>query len=57
VSAKNWAVVVLAVIVLCLAVGFALAASLKFLLIGIAVVVAVSATYLAGRLDNRGGDG
>jgi hypothetical protein len=57
VSAKSWAAAVLAVVVLCLLVGIAFAASLDFLLIAVAVVVALSATYFAGRLDKRSGDG
>lgn len=56
-SAKSWAAAVLAVVVLCLLVGIAFAASLDFLLIAVAVVVALSATYFAGRLDRRSGDG
>jgi hypothetical protein len=57
VSAKSWIAVVLAVVALCVAVGFAVAASLDFVFLGLAVVVAVSATYFAGRLDKRRGDG
>jgi hypothetical protein len=57
VSAKSWAVVALAVVALGAAIGLAVAASLEFLLIGVAVVVALSATYFAGRLDKPGGEG
>jgi hypothetical protein len=57
VSAKSWVAVILAVVALCVAVGFAVAASLDFVFLGLAVVVAVSATYFAGRLDKRRGDG
>ena len=56
-SAKSWAVVALAVVALGAAIGLAVAASLEFLLIGVAVVVALSATYFAGRLDKPGGEG
>ena len=56
-SAKSWVAVVLAVVALCVAVGFAVAASLDFVFLGLAVVVAVSATYFAGRLDKRRGGG
>ena len=47
----------LAVVALGAAIGLAVAASLEFLLIGVAVVVALSATYFAGRLDEPGGEG
>ena len=56
-SAKSWAVGVLAVIALCLVVGLALAANLDFVLIGLAIVAALVATYLVGRRDNPDGDG
>jgi len=57
VSAKSWAVVVLAVIALCLVVGLALAANLDFVVIGLAILAALVATYLVGRRDNPDGDG
>jgi 1,4-dihydroxy-2-naphthoate octaprenyltransferase len=57
VSPKSWAVVVLAVIALCVVVGLALAANLDFVLIGLAIIVALVATYLVGRRDNPDGDG
>jgi len=57
VSAKSWAVVVLAVIALCVVVGLSLAANLDFVLIGLAIVAALVATYLVGRRDNPDGDG
>jgi hypothetical protein len=57
VSAKTWAVVVLAVIALCVVVGVAVAGSLEFVIIALVVVIALTATYIAGRLDKRGGDG
>ena len=56
-SAKSWAVVVLAVIALCLVVGLALAANLDFVVIGLAILAALVATYLVGRRDNPDGDG
>ena len=56
-SARSWAIAALAVVALGAAVGLAVAASLEFLLIGVAVVVALSATYFAGRLDKPGGEG
>jgi 1,4-dihydroxy-2-naphthoate octaprenyltransferase len=57
VSAKSWAVAVLAVIALCVVVGLSLAANLDFVLIGLAIVAALVATYLVGRRDNPDGDG
>jgi hypothetical protein len=57
VSARSWAIAALAVVALGAAIGLAVAASLEFLLIGVAVVVALSATYFAGRLDKPGGEG
>ena len=56
-SARSWAIAALAVVALGAAIGLAVAASLEFLLIGVAVVVALSATYFAGRLDKPGGEG
>jgi hypothetical protein len=57
VSAKSWAVAVLAVIALCVVVGLSLAANLDFVLIGLAIVAALVGTYLVGRRDNPDGDG
>jgi hypothetical protein len=58
VSAKSWGIVALAVIALCVVIGLAIAANLDFVLIGLAIVAALFATYLAGRRDSRqGGDG
>ena len=56
-SAKSWAVAVLAVIALSVVVGLSLAANLDFVLIGLAIVAALVATYLVGRRDNPDGDG
>ena len=56
-SAKSWAVAVLAVIALCVVVGLSLAANLDFVLIGLVIVAALVGTYLVGRRDNPDGDG
>jgi 1,4-dihydroxy-2-naphthoate octaprenyltransferase len=56
VSAKTWAIVALGVIALCVVIGLALAASQEFVLIGLAIIAALVATYLVGRRDNPDGD-
>ena len=56
VSAKSWAIVALGAIALCVVVGLALAAKLDFVLIGLAIIAALVATYLVGRRDNPDGD-
>jgi len=53
VSPLRWAAVVLAGAVACVLIGLAIASHLDFVLVGLVVVVAVGATYLAGRLDKR----
>jgi uncharacterized membrane protein YuzA (DUF378 family) len=53
VSALNWGFVAVGVVALCLLVGFSLAFRLDFVLIGLMVVAALGATYIAGRLDKR----
>ena len=52
-SAKSWAIVALGVIALCVVIGLALAANLDFVLIGLFVVAALAAAYIAGRIDKR----
>jgi hypothetical protein len=53
VSPVRWAIVVLAGVALCMLIGLAIASHLDFVLLGLVVVVAVGATYFAGRLDKR----
>jgi mannose/fructose/N-acetylgalactosamine-specific phosphotransferase system component IIC len=53
VSARSWGLAVVGVVVLCLAIGFSLAFQLDFVLVGIMVVAALVATYIAGRMDKR----
>jgi hypothetical protein len=57
VSPVRWALVVLAVVALCAVIVVIIAAGLDFVGIGLIVVGALAATYYAGRLDNRRGDG
>jgi hypothetical protein len=57
VSAKSWAIAVLAVIALCVVVGLAIAANLDFVVVGLAIMAALFATYLVGRRDRPDGDG
>lgn len=52
-SALSWGFVVAGVIALCVLVGLSLAFRLDFVLIGLMVVAALAATYIAGRLDKR----
>ena len=52
----TWLVVILAVIALGVGIAFAIASSLDFLFVGLAVVVALFATYFVGRLDKPDGD-
>jgi hypothetical protein len=53
VSALSWGLVVVGVIALCVVVGLSLAFKLDFVLIGLMVVAALAATYIAGRIDKR----
>jgi len=53
VSPVRWALVVLAAVALCVAIVVIIAAGLDFVGIGLMVVVALAATYYAGRLDDR----
>ena len=52
-SALSWGFVVAGVIALCVLVALSLALRLDFVLIGLMVVAALAATYIAGRLDKR----
>ena len=52
-SALSWGFVAVGVIALCVLIGFSLAFKLDFVLIGLMVVAALAATYIAGRLDKR----
>ena len=56
-SPKSWVIVVLAVVALCVLIGIAIAASLDFVLIALVAMAALVVTYLAGRRDDRQGDG
>jgi hypothetical protein len=53
VSALSWGFVVIGVVALCLVVALSLAFRLDFVLIGLMVVAALAATYIAGRIDKR----
>jgi hypothetical protein len=53
VSALSWGFVAAGVIALCVLIGFSLAFKLDFVLIGLFVVAALAATYIAGRIDKR----
>jgi len=53
VSALSWGFIAVGVVVLCVLVGISLAFKLDFVLIGLMVVAALAATYIAGRLDKR----
>jgi len=57
VSPVRWALVVLAVVALCVVIVVIIAAGLDFVGIGLMVVVALAVTFYAGRLDDRRGDG
>ena len=52
-SALSWGFIAVGVVVLCVLVGISLAFKLDFVLIGLIVVAALAATYIAGRLDKR----
>ena len=52
-SALSWGFVVVGVIALCALVALSLAFHLDFVLIGLFVVAALAATYIAGRIDKR----
>jgi hypothetical protein len=53
VSALSWGFVAVGVVALCVVIGLSLAFKLDFVLIGLMVVAALAATYIAGRLDKR----
>jgi hypothetical protein len=53
VSALSWGFVAVGVVALCVLIGLSLAFKLDFVLIGLMVVAALAATYIAGRLDKR----
>jgi hypothetical protein len=53
VSALSWGFVAVGVVALCVVIGLSLAFKLDFVLIGLMVVAALVATYIAGRLDKR----
>jgi membrane protein implicated in regulation of membrane protease activity len=53
VSALSWGFVVVGGIALCVLVALSLAFHLDFVLIGLFVVAALAATYIAGRIDKR----
>jgi hypothetical protein len=53
VSALSWGFVAVGAVALCVVVGLSLAFKLDFVLIGLMVVAALAATYIAGRLDKR----
>lgn len=52
-SALSWGFVAVGVVALCVVIGLSLAFKLDFVLIGLMVVAALAATYIAGRLDKR----
>ena len=47
----------LAAAALCVLIGIAVTASLDFVVIALVAIAALVVTYLAGRLDDRRGDG
>jgi hypothetical protein len=53
VSALSWGFVAVGIVALCVLIGLSLAFKLDFVLIGLMVVAALAATYIAGRLDKR----
>jgi hypothetical protein len=53
VSARSWGLVVVGGVALFLVIGVSLALKLDFVLIGLVVVAALVATYIAGRIDKR----
>ena len=52
-SALSWGFVIVGVIALCVLIGLSLAFRPDFVLIGLFVVAALAATYIAGRIDKR----
>ena len=52
-SALSWGFVAVGVVALCVVIGLSLAFKLDFVLIGLMVVAALAATYIAGRRDKR----
>ena len=52
-SALSWGFVAVGIVALCVVIGLSLAFKLDFVLIGLMVVAALAATYIAGRLDKR----
>jgi len=57
VNALSWGFVAVGFVALCALIGFSLAFRLDFLLVGLMVVAALAATYIAGRIDKRKGRG
>ena len=52
-SALRWGFVAVGIVVLCAVIGIGLLFRLSFFLVGIMVVAALVATYIAGRLDKK----
>ena len=52
-NTRSWSLVVVGVVALCLVVGLSLAFQLYFVMIGLVVVAALVATYIAGRIDKQ----
>lgn len=52
-SALSWGFVVMGAIAFCVLIALSIAFRLDFVLIGLMVVAALAATYIAGRLDKR----
>ena len=52
-SALSWGFVVVGAIAVCVVIALSIAFKLDFVLIGLMVVAALAATYIAGRLDKR----
>jgi hypothetical protein len=53
VSALSWGLVAVGIVALFLVIAVSLAFHLDFVLIGLVVVAALVATYIAGRMDKR----
>ena len=49
----SWGLIVAGVVALCALIAFSLAFRLDFVLIGLIVVAALVATYIAGQIDKR----
>ena len=52
-SALSWGFVAVGAVVLCALIAIALLFRFDFFLVGLMVVAALAATYIAGRLDKR----